>query len=76
MRGRNTPVPNNPRPGGGLAYRVTVIAKCFGPDASAVIKGRLMSVLVVLLSSHLACTNAAMRKRRQRGQQGEHMFTH
>jgi hypothetical protein len=36
-------------------HRVTVMAKCFGPDASAVMKGRLMSVLVVLLSSHLAC---------------------
>jgi hypothetical protein len=31
-----------------------VIAKCLGPDASAVMKGKLMSVLVVLLSSHLA----------------------
>lgn len=35
-------------------YRVSVTAKCLGPDASAVMKGRLMSVLVVLLSSHLA----------------------
>jgi hypothetical protein len=45
-----------------MPHRVTVMAKCFGPDASAVMKGRLMSVLVVLLSSHLACRGTGQRK--------------
>jgi hypothetical protein len=34
------------------------MARCLGPEASAVMKGRLMSVDVVLLSSHLACSVA------------------
>lgn len=44
------------------SHRVSVTAKCLGPLASAVMKGRLMSVLAVLLSSHLAFSAASRRR--------------
>jgi hypothetical protein len=42
--------------------RVSVMVRCLGPDASAVMKGKLMSVEVVEDSSHLAFSLASRRR--------------
>ncbi len=47
--------------------RVSVICRCFGPAASAVMKGRLMSVCIEVDSSHLAFSAASLRRWRAIG---------
>ena len=42
-----------------ILARVSLMLRCFGPDWSAVMKGRLMSVSIVLDSSHLAFSAAS-----------------
>ena len=42
--------------------RVSVRLRCLGPDWSAVMNGRLMSVCMVLDSSHLAFSAASLRR--------------
>ncbi len=52
----------NPSTKASSLARVSLMFRCLGPPASAVIKGRLTSVCVELDSSTLACSAASLRR--------------